>query len=133
MTLTQKGSRAATVAAMAEDILESDPETFASGKKEKDDDENSEIKKRDKAIAEWIGQPFKPPSRNKDKEDEDERKIFWCPSSFNRRTLPGETDDEGFADNREDDSIYDREDTVLYDDKDNKEEASLGHEGVSSS
>ena len=28
--------------------------------------------KRDKAIAEWIGQRFKSPSRNEDEEDEDE-------------------------------------------------------------
>ena len=56
------------VAATTEDILESDPETVTSGEKEKEDDENSESNKCDKSIAEWIGRPFKPPSRKKDEE-----------------------------------------------------------------
>ena len=64
MTLTQKGTRAE--AATAEDILESEPKSIARSKKEKEDDENLEIKKRKKAIAEWIGRPLKPPSRNED-------------------------------------------------------------------
>ena len=66
MTLTRKGTRAAAAAATAKYILESDSGTIASGKKEKEDDENLEIKKRKKAIAEWIGRPLKPPSRNED-------------------------------------------------------------------
>ena len=64
MTLTQKGTRAE--AATAEDILESELKSIARSKKEKEDDENLEIKKRKKAIAEWIGRPLKPPSRNED-------------------------------------------------------------------
>ena len=76
MTLTQKGTRSAAAVATTEDILETDPETFASGEKENEDDENSEIKKRDKPVAEWIGRPFKPPSCNEDEEDEEEEEYF---------------------------------------------------------
>ena len=72
MTITWKGARSAEEAATARDILESDPKSVASGKKEKEYDKNLESKKRDKSIAEWIGWPFKLPSHNKDKEEEDE-------------------------------------------------------------
>ena len=72
MTLTRKGKRAEAAAATAKDILKSGPESVASGEKEKEGDENPESKKHEKAITEWIGQPLKPPSRNEDKEDEDE-------------------------------------------------------------
>ena len=51
MTLTQKGTRVAA-ASTAEDILETDPETVASGKKEKEDDISLDNKRRDKAIGE---------------------------------------------------------------------------------
>ena len=72
MTLTQKGTRATAAAATAEDILKSYPKTVASGKKEKEDEENLESKKRDRAITEWISRPSKLPSHNEDKEYEDE-------------------------------------------------------------
>ena len=60
LTLTRKGTRA-TAADTAEDILEYDPKTVGSTKKEKEDNENLECKKRNTAITEWIGQPFNPP------------------------------------------------------------------------
>ena len=47
MTLTQKLTRS-MAAAPAKDILASDPESVASGEKEKEDDGNSESKKREK-------------------------------------------------------------------------------------
>ena len=72
MTLTRKGARAAAVAATAKYILQYDPEIIARGEIEKEDDENLESKKREKAITEWIGRPLKLPSRNKEEEDEDE-------------------------------------------------------------
>ena len=69
MTLIRKGARAASEVATAEDILESDPKSVASGKKEKEDDKNLERKKHEKSIAEWIVRPLKPPSRNEDGKD----------------------------------------------------------------
>ena len=75
MTLIQKGTRAAA-AAVAEDILQSDPESVASGEEEREDDENLESKERNKSIAEWIGRPLKPPPINKEEEDEDENKML---------------------------------------------------------
>ena len=68
MTLTRKGTRAAAAGVTTEDILDSDPETVASGETEKEYKQDLEGKKRDKSIAERIGQPFKPTSRNKDEE-----------------------------------------------------------------
>ena len=79
MTLTQKEGRGAVVVDTAKDILESDPEIVASGVKKKEDDKNLEKTKRDKAIAEWIGQRFKSPSRNEDEEDEDEEEDVGAP------------------------------------------------------
>ena len=70
MTLKQKIGRTAVAVAMAKYILESEPETVVSGEKKKDEDENLESKKRDKAIAEWIGWPFKPPLHNEGEEYE---------------------------------------------------------------
>ena len=77
ITLTQKGTGAE--AATAKDISESDPKTVVSGKKEKEDDENLESKKRDKSTAECISWPFKPPSQNKDKENEDGEEKVGAP------------------------------------------------------
>ena len=50
-----------------------------SGKKEREDDKILESKKRDEAIAKWIGPPFKLPSRNKDEEDEDIEEYVGAP------------------------------------------------------
>ena len=69
MTLTRKGTRAA---ATAEDILQSNHKSVASGEEEKEDDENLESEKREKDIAEWIDRPLKLASSNEDEEDEDE-------------------------------------------------------------
>ena len=49
------------MAALAGDILESEPESVASGEKEKEDDGNLESKKHEKAITPCIGLPLKPP------------------------------------------------------------------------
>ena len=131
MTLTQKGTRV-VAASTAEDILETDPETVASGKKEKEDDKSLDNKKRDKAIGEQIGGLFKPPSRNEDKEDEVKEEDVGAPIASTEEGSSGEEDNEGREDEREDDSIYNRKDTVLYNAEDNQEEASSGHEGQSS-
>ena len=45
---------------------------------------------------------------------------------------PSNEYDKGREDEREDDGIYDREDAVLYDAEENKEEVSSAHEGKSS-
>ena len=99
MTLTRKGAREATAASTAKDILESNPKTVTISKKENQEDEILESKKCDKAIAEWIGQPFKPPSRNKDKEDEDKEEDFNAPLASTDDGSHGNKDDEGFEDN----------------------------------
>ena len=44
---------------MAEDVLQSDPKIVASGKEEREDNENMEREKHKKAIAKWIEQPLK--------------------------------------------------------------------------
>ena len=49
MTLTQKGTMAA---ATAEDILQSEPKSVASGEEEKEEEENLESNNREKSIAE---------------------------------------------------------------------------------
>ena len=71
-------------------------------------------KKRDKAIAEWISRPFKPPKHNKDNEDEDEEKDVGSHLASTEDNSPGDKYHEGYKDNQEDNFIYDREDTVLY-------------------
>ena len=55
-----------------------------------------------------------------------------CPSRLNRRRLPGDKDDEGREDDRDENGIYNRKYTVLYNAEDNEEEASSGHEVKSS-
>ena len=92
-----------------------------------------ESKKRDRSIAGWIGRPFKPPLRNEDEEDENEEEYSVAPLSSTKDGSPRDKANEGRKEYQKDNSIYDRKDTVLYDVKDNKEEASLGHEGKSSS
>ena len=67
MTLPLIGTRAATTTATDEYILHSDPKSVASDEEEKEDDENLESKERDKAIAEWIIRPLKPPLINEEK------------------------------------------------------------------
>ena len=119
---------------MAEDILDSDPKSVASGEKEKEDDENLESKKREKAIVEWIGRPLKPPWGNKDEdEDEDEdieyeQEYIGSPVASIEDDSPSNKDDEDCEEDQEDDGIYNRKNTVHYIAKDNKEEVSLGHE-----
>ena len=61
---------------MAEDT---DPKSVASSKEEQEDDENLESKERNKAIAEWIGRPLKPPLSYEDKEYEDEEEYVGAP------------------------------------------------------
>ena len=76
MTLTLIGTRAV---AAAEDILESESGSFASGENEKEDDGSSECKKLKKSIAEWIVRPLKPPSYDKDEEDEEKEEDVGAP------------------------------------------------------
>ena len=64
--------------------------------------------------------------RNKDEEDEDKEENFVAPLASIEDVSPGNKAIEGCGDDQEDDGIYDREDTVLYYDKDNEEEASSG-------
>ena len=119
MTLTRKGAKAAEAVATSKYILESDQGTVASGEKEKEDGENLESKKRDKSIAEWIGRPFKPPSRNEDEEDEEKEEYVGAPLDSTEDRSPGTKYDEGCEDDWDKDGIYDREYTVLCDAEDN--------------
>ena len=66
-----------------------------------------ERKEHDKAIAEWIGRPLKPPSSNEDKEDEDKEENVGAPLASTEYVSPDNGDDEGREDDREDDGIYD--------------------------
>ena len=93
---------AAVAAATADDILDSNPKSVARAEKEKEDDGNSDIKKREKSIVEWIGQPLKPPSRNEDEEDEDEAEYFGVLLSSTEDVSPGDKDNEGCEDNWKD-------------------------------
>ena len=88
------------MAATVKDILESDPKTVASGEKEKEDDKNLESKERDKSIAEWIGRPFKLPSRNEDEEDYDKEEGVSAPLASIEDDPPGDKDNEGREENR---------------------------------
>ena len=130
MTLTRKGTRVAA-AATAKDISESNPESVASGEKQKEDDDNLESKERDKTIAEMIGRTFKLPSHNEYKEDEDKEEDVFAPLASIEDGSPGNKDDEVCEDYWKDNGIYDRKDTVLYNAGDRKEEASLGHKDES--
>ena len=130
MKLPQKVTRAAA-AATTEDILQSDPKRVASGKEEKEEDENLESKKREKAIAEWNGRTFKPPLSNEDEEDKEKEEDFGAPIASTENVSPGDKDNKVHKDNWEDFSTYDSKYAVLYNAKDNEEEASLGHEGES--
>ena len=129
MTLTQKGTRPEAAAATGEDILESDPETVARGEKKREDDENLESKKQDKAIAEWIGRPFKTPLRNKNEEDNENEEDVGDPLASTEDGYPGNKDNESREDNWEEDNIYKCKDKVIYYAEDKGEESSLGHEG----
>ena len=73
-----------------------------------------EIEKREKDIVELIGRPLKRPSRNGDKEEEEDVGATIA-STYDRS--PVEKDDESHGDDWEDD----REDTVLYNAKENEE------------
>ena len=98
------------------------------GEKENEDDKNAQSKERDKSIAEWIGRPFKPPSRNEDEGDEDKEEDVGDPLDSIEYRSSGDKDDEGCEDNQEEGGIYNYEDTVVYDAEDNEEEASSWHE-----
>ena len=90
-----------------------------------------ESKKRNKSIAEWIGRPFKSPSRNKDEEDKDGGEDVGAPLASTEDGYPSYKDVEGPEDDWEDDGIYNQKDTVIYNAEDNEEETSVGQEGGS--
>ena len=71
MRLTRKVKRA-VAAAMAEVFLQYDHKSVANAEEEREVDKDSDSEKRERDTAEWISQPIKPPSSNKDKEDEGE-------------------------------------------------------------
>ena len=108
---TRKGIRAAAYPAGY--ILESDPESVARSEKEKKDDRNLESnQKREKFIAARIDQPLKSPSWNEDEDYEDGEE----------EASSDEDNDEGREENHEEERIYEREDNVLYNAKENEEE-----------
>ena len=78
MTLTQKVTRE-EVATTDGDIILPKPEIVASRKEEKYNDENLETEKREKANAEWIDRPLKPPSSNEDEEYGDKEEDVGAP------------------------------------------------------
>ena len=84
MTLTRKGTRA-TAADTAEDILEYDPKTIGSTKKEKEDNENLECKKRNSHNG--LANPSTPLAQRGRGRWGQIRRCRW-PSSFNRTQLP---------------------------------------------
>ena len=57
---------------MAKESQNSDHESVANGKEEEEENSTSDSEKRDRDIADWIGQPRKPPLRNQDEEYEGE-------------------------------------------------------------
>ena len=124
MTLTRKGTRAAA-AATPEDFIQYDHEQVTNREEEKEDDENPDREKHERDIVERISQPLKPPSINKDEEDEGQEEDVGATLASTEDTPPVDKDDEGNEDNKEDDY----EDTVLSDYEDTKEETSSGHEG----
>ena len=67
--MAQKGTRATATADTAKEYLQSDHESVANCKEE-GEDENLDIKKRKRDIAEWVVQPRKLPFSNEDKEAE---------------------------------------------------------------
>ena len=68
-----------------------------------------ESEKRKKEIAEWIGQPLKPPSSKEDEGYEEDEEDVGANLSSTEDGSPGDKYDEGREDKRE----YDRKDTVL--------------------
>ena len=61
-----------------------------------------ESKKGDKSIAEWIGRPFKSPSRNEYEEVEDKEEDVDAPLASTEDGSPGKEDDEGCEEDWED-------------------------------
>ena len=72
MTVTRKVTREAAAAATAKEFLQSKHESVVNNEEVEADDSISYSEKRERDIADWIGQPRKPPSSNKDKEAEGE-------------------------------------------------------------
>ena len=57
MTVTRKGAREAAAAATSKEFLNSDHKSVANGEELEEDDSTSDIKKRERDIADWIGRP----------------------------------------------------------------------------
>ena len=80
--------------------------------------------KRDRDIADWIGLPRKPPSRNEDEEAEGEEEDVGATLASTEDNSPIDKYEEGCEFDWEDD----REVTGLSDEKNTEEEASSRHE-----
>ena len=70
MIVTRKGTSEAAAAATAKEFQKSDHESVANGKEEEEEDSTLDREKRERDIADWIGRPREPPSRNEDEEAE---------------------------------------------------------------
>ena len=81
-----------------------------------------ESKKREKYIAEWIGRPLKPPLHNEDDENEDKEEDVGAPLASTEDSSLVDRGNKGREDDREDNGIYNCEDTMLYNAEDNEEE-----------
>ena len=70
MTVTRIWTREEEAAATSEDSQKSDHESFVNGEEEEEEDSTLDREKRKRDIADWIGWPSEPTSRNKDEEAE---------------------------------------------------------------
>ena len=129
MTLTQKVTRAAAAADTAKEFLQYYHKSVVNGKEVEEDDATLDSKKRKRYIADWIGRHLKTPPSNEDEEAEVEEEDVGATQSSTEDNSPIEEYEEGCEYDRE----YDREDTVLLDATNTKEEASSRHEGESPS
>ena len=83
--------------------------------------------KHERDIADWISQPRKPPSINKDEEAESKEEDVGATEASTEDSSPIDKYEEVFEYDRKDDRKY----TVLSDAKNTKEEASSRHKGES--
>ena len=127
MTVTQKGIKEVAAASTAEEFQKYYQESVANGEEEKEEDSTLDREKRERDIADWIGRPVEPPSRNEDEEAEGEEEDVGATQASKEDNTPIDKYDGG----REFEWEEDREDTVLSDEKKTKIEASSRHEGES--
>ena len=88
MTVTRKGTREAAAVATSEEFQKSDHKIVVNGKEEEEEDSTSDREKRKRNIADCIGRPSKPPSRNKDEGAEVEEEDFGATQASTEENSP---------------------------------------------